>query len=912
MNGTRPDGDPLETRFGAAPSQDDLEARQWRQSVSARLFGHAHDPVKLGRFTVLERLGAGGSGVVFSAWDPRLQRRVAVKLLHAGRDHQTLEREARMLAQLNHPNVVAIYDVGESDGATFFAMEYVDGWTLEQWARDNPPGWRDAVEVVMQVARGLSTAHGIGLVHGDVKPTNILVGRDGRTRIGDFGIARHRDDAGRRGGTPAYMSAEQARGEPPTPRSDQFALCVTLYELLHGRRPFEASTEASLRERLIRGDREPIPESRTIPRWLHTSIERGLCIRAEERYPDLATLLRAWETGARGRRRAAMVGGVGVALVATSLAFTAGVRAQDRSSACTRAHDRLQQIWSAPTREALAAKLGGNAAPYAADVWTRVESKLDTHTAQLQQAIDASCDGDPETALRQQLCVQRRLTELDAWVAVLTSTEMGVVEYAVQSLSMLTPPSTCRTATRGRTQTRSDEAQRTALYADLARARALRGVSRYVEAIALLRDVRERARDLGDSRTVALVLLELGRHHTQTMGLLDESPAEPLLEAASLAAEVAEDDRLVATAMLELANANFRSARFDDASHWLARLDARFEGFEDAQLRGRAEVLRALIESVRDGSTEIHPTRRAVETLQSLGVRDTWFASALNNLGELEFDRGNYEAARHHYERALQIWIEMVGPAHPSAAGAHGNLGEIELFAGNLDAARVHFQRAADIRSAATGPHSLWTVHTIAHIADVERRAGRLDVAHAAYTAVLDARRRPTSEHGASGFFDLDSGTDQLEPWARNGLALIALARDQPAQALEYTTAISPDVEIRAGRHPDLAARFDVHALALLKLGRAEEGLAAVARFEDRLRSTYGPTSYKSAYAPLARGRLHAALGEMMQACEAWQTAQDVIRSDPATPRARREDLETLLTHCSAPRSSPPPTRSAN
>jgi serine/threonine protein kinase len=257
----------------------------------------------VGRYVVLARLGAGGMGVVFAAYDPELSRKVALKLLHprlaadadAAARHDArarLVREAQALARLSHPHIVAIHDVGEHRGSVWLAMEYVEGETLATWLQQRRRTWQEVLAVLTPAASGLAAAHAAGLVHRDIKPDNIIVGADGRVRVMDLGLARAlggdeepgaRIDArinaevptaaagdlaglaarvtrvGAVMGTPAYMSPEQFRGLPVDARADIFAFCVTLWEALMGERPFAGDTLIELAASVLAGTVRPVP-----------------------------------------------------------------------------------------------------------------------------------------------------------------------------------------------------------------------------------------------------------------------------------------------------------------------------------------------------------------------------------------------------------------------------------------------------------------------------------------------------------------------------------------------------------------------------------------------------------------------------------------------------------------------------
>ena len=255
------------------------------------------------RYRLIDRLDEGAMGVVWTAEDTALHRKVAVKLLHdrflGAALQQQLAREARAMARLSHPNVVAVYDVGEMNGRTFVAMELIDGQPLTRWI-ETPRPWEDVLEVFRGIADGVAAAHAVGLVHRDIKPSNILLGRDGRPRIADFGVA-HAASAGddatatttsTRGliGSPAYMPPERLRGDPAGKKGDQFAFFAAFYEALHGERPFLAPTVGELADQIERG---VPPPRREVPAWLHAVIARGLSADPDERHASMADVVAA-------------------------------------------------------------------------------------------------------------------------------------------------------------------------------------------------------------------------------------------------------------------------------------------------------------------------------------------------------------------------------------------------------------------------------------------------------------------------------------------------------------------------------------------------------------------------------------------------------------------------------------------
>jgi WD40 repeat protein len=322
-----------------------------RQAVHERVFGAPRDPVRIGRYTVLKRLGQGGMGVVYAAYDTELDRKVALKLLHSGGGESSrgprLVREAKALAKLSHPSIVAVHEVGEHDGNVFVAMEFVDGDTLRGYVAQRPLEWREIVGLYVQAGRGLAAAHAVGLVHRDFKPDNALVsdGRHGdhasaRVRVLDFGLARDLGDrehprsgpdagaseqvaltqTGALLGTPAYMAPEQYVGAAVDAHADQFAFCVSLWEALYRERPFDDTSVSSVAQAILSGRRRPPPHDSKVPLALHRVLERGLELRAVDRFSSMVELVDTLdEQVAAGRR-----GRLGVAIVLAVLALGMG------------------------------------------------------------------------------------------------------------------------------------------------------------------------------------------------------------------------------------------------------------------------------------------------------------------------------------------------------------------------------------------------------------------------------------------------------------------------------------------------------------------------------------------------------------------------------------------------------------
>ncbi|MCA9717452.1 MAG: serine/threonine protein kinase [Myxococcales bacterium] len=274
------------------------------------------------RYHLITEIGRGSVGTVYAAHDPGLDRQIALKLVpreelpgpsdsgarrRRERGAETragaaeldarLVHEARVMARLSHPNIVPIYDVGTTDDVVYIAMELIDGRTLADWLEQTPRSWREVLGVYLQAGRGLAAAHAAGIIHRDFKPQNVLIGRDHRVRVLDFGLSRVAErPAGESAGdtvsgTPRYMAPEQLKGEPCDARADQFSYCVALYEALYRQRPFTGTTLFAIADQVLDGKLRPPPTDTRVPRWLFEHIRRGLSVEPDDRHPNLRSLL---------------------------------------------------------------------------------------------------------------------------------------------------------------------------------------------------------------------------------------------------------------------------------------------------------------------------------------------------------------------------------------------------------------------------------------------------------------------------------------------------------------------------------------------------------------------------------------------------------------------------------------------
>nr|MBP7571438.1 protein kinase [Acidobacteriota bacterium] len=261
---------------------------------------------RVGRYQLLDKLGEGGMGVVYKAYDPLIQRVVAVKLISSARTDDPVLRErffaeARAAGHLSHRNIVTVYDLGEENERPYFAMEFLEGEDLGRMIRRGaPPTLIDKIDLMAQAGRGLAYAHARGVIHRDVKPANIFVTTTGDVKVLDFGLARLARPVGTDltrtrpfVGTVSYMAPEQVRGEPADARTDLFAFGVVLYEMLSGGRPaFETDSLASTMHRILTEEPEPLAGlDATLPEELTRIVERALAKSRDERYQRVDEML---------------------------------------------------------------------------------------------------------------------------------------------------------------------------------------------------------------------------------------------------------------------------------------------------------------------------------------------------------------------------------------------------------------------------------------------------------------------------------------------------------------------------------------------------------------------------------------------------------------------------------------------
>ncbi len=636
---------------------------------------------KLGRFVVLDQAGAGGMGIVYAAYDPELDRKVALKLVkpeRTGPDGTSrLLREARAAAQLAHPNVVTVYEVGSLGDELFVAMEYVEGGTLSRWLAEKPRTPREVLAVLVQAGRGLAAAHAAGLVHRDFKPDNVLVGADGRARVSDFGLARAFSEpataaptsgsptlmlSAHAGGTPAFMAPEQRQGHASDARSDQFSFCLAACEALYGERPAGPTaappTRATLKVR------------RGVPERVRRALARGLSADPQARFPSMEALLKELRPPRRLAPQWAAAGallGVGLAVAGFRLAGS-----REREQCRVRAADAVAEVWNEAHRAAVERAFAAHGSKAAGRAVTWVIPRVLNYTLELKGAYLAACEGlVPGNADSRELyearlgCLDGSLDTARALVELFERADARVVERSVAAAESLPLISLCAQPKSGPALGAKDARGQQKL-AELRKALAAAWVHRHAgrpsEAVDKAKAAREVARALGHVPSEAKALLLQG--YTEDFVGQTQASHRTFLEAFTLA-QASGDDLRVAEAALALMYSE--GTQLQDAARG---------HFWDAFVKA---------------------------TLRRLGDNPTLEASRLDHLGGLMVQEERYAEALPLLQEGLALNLSLYGPDNPKSQGSLGNVAAALLRLERYEEAEASFKQMIASRERAVG-----------------------------------------------------------------------------------------------------------------------------------------------------------------------------------------------------------------
>jgi tetratricopeptide (TPR) repeat protein len=814
---------------------------------------------QVGKYRVVRLLGAGGMGEVYLATDDPLKRDVAIKVMRPGvfgPDHEHVARdrllhEAQAMARLAHPNVVVVFDAGLVDDQVYVAMEYVAGTTARGWLEAEPRTAKQILAMYIAAGRGLSALHAAKLVHRDVKPDNVLVGEDGRPRIGDFGLAAPgdaaRDDPAPgdpaperepptafttysrvHGGTPRYMAPEQHEQKPVDARGDQFSFCVALWEALAGEAPFPSTDYAELRTQVLAGTPIDSPGARPIASWIRAALLRGIALRPEDRWPSMDALLETLERdpAARRKRVVAVVAAVGLAgaIGVGGIVLYSGTREAAAPAPCGDLEHGLAGAWDPAVSSAIHARFAASKRANAEAAFERVDAGLAKYanawvemrrdtclaTAVRKEQTEAARD------LRMQ-CLDRRADELRALTSVFATTaDATTVDRAVLAVNDLRPLASCANAKSlseipppTATQAPSIAPLRARLDSVIARQRG----GQYKSAVDDARAVAADATKLGYAPLEAEALATLGALES---ALHETAAAEQHFHDALAAAATAHDDAIAATVWRGLVSSANELAHYDEALErfGFAAAAASRAGNPPLvvaklqQVGAEAKVKKAMY------AEAIAMTDRALELLAQAKAGELDRASVLNTRGValryLSRDKESLAAFR----EALGIWEKALGPEHPNVAGVLLNVGNEEREAGQFAEAERDLRRSLALNEKIFGPD---------HVS-VGRVANSLCETLAQIPKVDDAM--PFCER-ALAIKTKASGPDSVEVVsALTNLGNIAEVRDDVVAARRYRERVVAIHEKALGpNHPSVAHDLqDVGDIALAE-GKVDEAM---------------------------------------------------------------------------------------
>jgi len=744
---------------------------------------------RLGRFRVESQLDAGGVGLIFAGFDDELARPVALKVLRARaigdtRGRARLLREAQALAQLSHPNVVTVYEVGEWQDSVFVAMELIRGQTLRAWLREHRGERERFIELMIQAGRGLAAAHEVGIVHRDFKPANVLVGDDGRVRVLDFGLASATGSSdesaasserswaeisdafeltvsrpGVVSGTPPYMSPEQLRGEEVDLCSDQFAFCVALYEGLYGERPFAGKTVATRLAEL----RDPfeLPPTPRLPTRLRRVLRRGLAFEPERRFSSMNALLDALAHDPRPLRRALVAFGLGAGLIAAVVALARPDPAP--ADLCVETGAEITTTWNPRREAALADAYASLTAAYAPTSLAEVRAQLDDYSAawasQRVEACHARQRGElDEAALARQLaCLERGRAGLDALLLALDTDDAALLAQGPLAAARLPPVSACAEldALRSVAALPNDPAtvaEIEAVELALEPLRVAWSLQRYADALPRSAARLAEAEALGHRPLIA----EAELLHGQLLELAGRyEEAEAHLRRALWTADILRDDRLLAEAMAATIDVvGVAQGRYADAMAWSDHADALVERSVQGTL-AEAQLLSALGRSAeRHGEVAagVERLRAALDIVRSQDPpRPPVVATSQLSLANALAALGHYDEAITLSEAGITALETTLGVDHPRVETSVSNYGNILYQAGRYEDAVDTIRRAQTMAEGIYGPKhpELATLHNnlsvaLSKLGRIEEGVGALEQALAVQLDSLGERNPKT------------------------------------------------------------------------------------------------------------------------------------------------------------------------
>ena len=868
----------------------------------------------VGPYLILERVGSGGMGVVYAAYDPELDRKVAVKLLRAEdslgpASHARLLREAQAMARLTHPSVLTVYHAGSYETALFIAMELIDGSTLKRWMTEAPRSWRACLAKLVPAGQGLAAAHAAGIVHRDFKPENVLLASDGRVLVTDFGLAREVvaeagaiDDGAPRAasseitrtgavlGTPAYMAPEQHQGRAADARADQFAFCVALYEALYGERPFRAEGDdadtVALAVEVIQGRVRTPARDPGVPAWLRRVVLRGLAVAPDERWPSMDALLQQLIATPRRRRQLAL-GAAGLALAGTAVTAVALSRGAE-AAACV-VPDRLASLWDGGKQARVRTAFLASGRTYAAETFDRVAAAVTERTAALSAAWMTACE---DTHVRHQQsatlldlrvqCLEHRARELDALTEVFAGADVAVLDKAVRAVAALPDVAECANteALAGRVPLPADPALRAridALNAELGGVIATYRAGKFKDALAPAARIADAAATVSYPPLEAEARRWLGELQED---LGDAKSAEQSLIRAIEAASAGRDRITLGRALSRLVYVlGHDLARYPEAKTLAVAARAAVAQTNDRALAAELVFNLGVIE---EDQAHLPEARRLLE--QALAEREQLFGPEHPDVGRVHHSLaivldqlGDYAAEERHFARALAILERSLGPRHPSVGGTQIGVGIALKRQGKLEESAQRFVLAIKLLEEALGPEHPNVAIAINNLAQTRQDQGAYEEALALNLRALAIKQKVHGEqHAAVG--------DAL---ANTGRLLSTMKRRAEARTY-FERALAIREKVLEPMHPDLAVSISQLGLEYEANGEHAKALAMVER-ALAIREKRDPQHPDMVSGLRAVAKVRAAMGDARIAVPLLERALKIAEAKQVEPWIRHE-----------------------
>jgi eukaryotic-like serine/threonine-protein kinase len=903
------------------------------------------------RYIVTGKLGEGGMGVVYSAYDPELDRRLAIKLLRvglgsSGRNDSAdsgdggrirLMREAQAMARLRHPNVLTVHDVGTWQDQLFVAMEFVEGGTLSGWLQQRRPKWRDTLRILVKAGRGLAAAHDKGLLHRDFKPDNVLISNAGEVFVTDFGLARPMGgfvdegeapsvahgvldtpltQTGALMGTPAYMSPEQFRGLRASPASDQFSFCVTAFVALFGCRPFPGASLQELMASVSSGRRQEPRDRKGVPKWIERAVVRGLAVAPQERWPSMHALLEHLEIDPWVTRRrvfatmgvaagAAAITGIALGLSDDPPAMGATVPsapgATSTADPCPPPVSALSGVWDDRRREALARRFAESGLPYAQTVHDRVRETLDSYArswldGQLRACRATRVDRVQTEAVYvlQLSCFERRRSQLAELVGILDAADTDMITRALdiadRNLADIAGCEAVETLVREaeREHDPDHRSQMTQLETTLDRTAAWIAGGRHDEAETSAIEAHNAARALALPRQEAVALSLLGEL-SEARG--DFAKARQFYEQTLDACARGKDDRLAAKTWTRLVYVvgNELGAPTEALAMESPATLALVRSGDEPQLRANLYTNLGSVYNLLGRHEDAARYHRDAIELRTrvFGADDHRVFDGLSNLANVRFAQGRLDEAEQLHIRVLEHRRARLGAEHPDVATSHNNLGGVLYTLDQFGEAIEHLERAVNIRERTLTADHPTLLGSYSNLASAYQMTGRYADSEQLLRRTIEAIERRHGKTSPELGTPLNNLANTLERMGRLDEAIAAHRR-----ALQIRT------EHHGGSHRVVAQSLAGLASALAANERADEATEALDRAIAVYEGTTGLDTPEAALALEHRAQLHHDAGEFDAAEPLYRRAIDVrsaTGSNPGELAVNRFNLAKVL-----------------